>query len=373
MYTKINLSMPESQKNKISSAIKNSSPIKFTLKKEDTESGGPDAVHLTASQIKKLENGFAKNKPVLITMSASQVTHNRKIEGGGIFSALAKFAIPLIKSLLPAAKTAAKIALPALATGAIGAVGNKLARKAIGNGIGNGVGNGIGNGVGTPCVGKGFWLKSGRGIVSPTVGKGFWLKSGRGVVGRHNGKYTRVNREDDGTVTISNYPEGRKLKISEDDMLVHDPSGSLKFVDGKGFLDFLKHIPVFGPLLNAAVSAIMPGVSGKGFWLKSGRGFVSPTVANGYFKNGRSIVGQSVGGKCCSCRRKDNGSYNFAQCPKGKTLGISDNDVLVHDPDDKMKFVSGKGFLDFLGKIPFLGPIIKTVLPAIIPQTKILF
>ena len=76
---KVNIS--EVQKEKLQHAIKaGSSAVSIHLGHEDLK--GNDILAITRSQAKKLVKAHENGTGITITMSSSQLKHNKKIEGG---------------------------------------------------------------------------------------------------------------------------------------------------------------------------------------------------------------------------------------------------------------------------------------------------
>ena len=122
-YNVIELSLSDSQKQKIVNAVQNLT--KTTIQISSNQIGGKDRLPLTKTQINKLEKGKAAN----ITLSITQIKKIRSDikKGGSIFSSI----LPAITKVIPAIT---KVATP-LATGVLQALGSFGMDKILGSGM----------------------------------------------------------------------------------------------------------------------------------------------------------------------------------------------------------------------------------------------
>lgn len=148
-YIKVHLSLSNNQKRKLNRALIEEDPVTLEVKKSQVN--GPDVIWLTATQLHRL-NGLASDKRMHVKMSKTQVskqspeakelvfsmtkrnaeevqkamesilTNRDRIQTGGFLGAIAKFALPLIKTVLP--KVLGTLGLAA-ATGAISGATHK--------------------------------------------------------------------------------------------------------------------------------------------------------------------------------------------------------------------------------------------------------
>ena len=127
-YTQYGVKLSDGQKSKLLKAIQNKSPL--TLRLKHSHLSGPDELMLTQRQIAKIKKSLANGTGSDLKISKTQITRSVK-RGGNLFTSL----ISLGSKLLPlAVKGVSKVA-PALATGALSAVGDKLMKKIMGEGI----------------------------------------------------------------------------------------------------------------------------------------------------------------------------------------------------------------------------------------------
>lgn len=123
-YIEYRVKLTDGQKSKLRSAIKNNSELTLRLKHNHLR--GPDELMLTKTQINKIQKAVSNGTGADIKISKSQIRKSVKY-GGNLFGALMNIG----SKLLPYAAKAA----PALATGALSAVGEKLLKKIMGSGI----------------------------------------------------------------------------------------------------------------------------------------------------------------------------------------------------------------------------------------------
>ena len=127
-YTQYGVKLSDGQKSRLLKAIQNKSPLTLRLKHSHLQ--GPDELMLTQRQIEKIKKSLANKTGSDLKISKTQITHSVK-HGGNLFTSLARIG----SKLLPLAiKGVSKVA-PALATGALSAVGDKIMKKIMGEGI----------------------------------------------------------------------------------------------------------------------------------------------------------------------------------------------------------------------------------------------
>ena len=127
-YTQYGVKLSDGQKSRLLKAIQNKSPLTLRLKHSHLK--GSDELMLTQRQITKIKKSLANGTGSDLKISKTQITHSVK-HGGNLFTSLARIG----SKLLPLAiKGVSKVA-PALATGALSAVGDKIMKKIMGEGI----------------------------------------------------------------------------------------------------------------------------------------------------------------------------------------------------------------------------------------------
>ena len=88
-YTNVKVNISEGQKEKLRNAIKaGCSAVSIRLGHEDLK--GNDILAVTNPQAKKLAKAYENGKGITIRMSANQLKHNTKIEGGFLGGFLGK-------------------------------------------------------------------------------------------------------------------------------------------------------------------------------------------------------------------------------------------------------------------------------------------
>ena len=100
-YTEIKVNISENQHNKIKAAINNyvGTTIQFSI--EDLKAENPShTLALTHTQIAKLAEALNNNKGVRISLSKTQLEHNKTIKGGFIGSLLAGLASAVAPPLI---------------------------------------------------------------------------------------------------------------------------------------------------------------------------------------------------------------------------------------------------------------------------------
>ena len=119
-YTTFKVNISEGQKQKFQHAVKGGCPVSIRLGLEDLQ--GND-IEITNSQAKrkKMAKAYEKGTGITIRMSAKQLKHNTKIEGGflGMLAGLAARPLPMI----------AKTGLPALCVGALSGLASSGVQK----------------------------------------------------------------------------------------------------------------------------------------------------------------------------------------------------------------------------------------------------
>ena len=126
-YFEYGVSLSEGQKENLVKAIKTNSELTLRLKKNQLS--GKDELMLTKTQINKIKKSVANKTGVDIKISKTQIRKSVK-QGGSLFSSLAL----LGAKALPFVTKAASKALPALATGAVSALGSLGIDKMFGKG-----------------------------------------------------------------------------------------------------------------------------------------------------------------------------------------------------------------------------------------------
>ena len=100
-YTDIKVNISENQRNKIKSAIDKGvgTTIQFSI--EDLKYENPShTIAFTQTQIDKLADALKNNKGVRISLSKTQLEHNKTIEGGFIGSLIAGAASAVLPNLI---------------------------------------------------------------------------------------------------------------------------------------------------------------------------------------------------------------------------------------------------------------------------------
>ena len=120
-YIEYGVNLSDSQKMNLASAINNKTPL--TLR-------GNDELMLTKTQIGKIRKSLANGTGTDIKISKTQIRKVAK-HGGNLFSSLAS----LGARVLPYAVKGLSKAVPALATGAVSALGSLGIDKIFGKGI----------------------------------------------------------------------------------------------------------------------------------------------------------------------------------------------------------------------------------------------
>ena len=127
-YLEYGVSLSEGQKENLVKAIKTNSEL--TLRLKNNQLSGRDELMLTKTQLNKIKKAISKKTGVDIKISKTQIRKSVR-KGGSLFSSLAL----LGANALPYAAKAASKALPALATGAVSALGLLGIDKIFGKGM----------------------------------------------------------------------------------------------------------------------------------------------------------------------------------------------------------------------------------------------
>ena len=127
-YTEYGVNLTDNQKMNLASAINNKTPL--TLRMKHSNLKGNDELMLTKTQIGKIRKSLANGTRTDIKISKTQIRKVAK-HGGNLFSSLAS----LEARVLPYAVKGLSKAVPALATGAVSALGSLGIDKIFGKGI----------------------------------------------------------------------------------------------------------------------------------------------------------------------------------------------------------------------------------------------
>ena len=130
-YFEYGVSLSDGQKTNLARAIKTGSELTLRLKNNQLSWG--DELMLTKTQVNKIKKAISKKSGVDIKISKTQIRKSVK-QGGSLFSSLAL----LGAKALPFVTKAASKALPALATGAVSALGSLGIDKMFGKGMSGG-------------------------------------------------------------------------------------------------------------------------------------------------------------------------------------------------------------------------------------------
>ena len=127
-YIEYGVKLSDGQKSKLLNAIQKRSAI--TLRLKHSHLRGPDELMLTQRQLTKIKKSLANKTGSDLKISQTQIRSLVK-HGGNLFTSLARIGAKLLPL---AVKGVSKVA-PALATGALSSVGDKLMKKIMGEGI----------------------------------------------------------------------------------------------------------------------------------------------------------------------------------------------------------------------------------------------
>ena len=116
-YLEYHVNLSDGQKTNLAKAIKNGSEL--TLRLKNNQLRGNDELMLTKTQVNKIQKAVANKTGADIKISKTQIRKSVK-QGGSLFGSLAV----LGAKALPYVTRAASKALPALATGAVSALGS---------------------------------------------------------------------------------------------------------------------------------------------------------------------------------------------------------------------------------------------------------
>ena len=130
-YFEYGVNLSEGQKTNLAKAIKTNSELTLRLKKNQLS--GRDELMLTKTQVNKIKKAAQNKTGVDIKISKTQIRKSVK-HGGSLFSSLAM----LGAKALPFVTKAASKAFPALATGAVSALGSLGVDKIFGKGMSGG-------------------------------------------------------------------------------------------------------------------------------------------------------------------------------------------------------------------------------------------
>ena len=127
-YIEYGVKLSDGQKSKLLNAFQKRTPL--TLRLKHSHLRGPDELMLTQRQIEKIKKSLANGTGSDLKISQTQIRSLVK-RGGNLFTSLARIGAKLLPL---AVKGVSKVA-PALATGALSAVGDKIMKKIMGEGI----------------------------------------------------------------------------------------------------------------------------------------------------------------------------------------------------------------------------------------------
>ena len=127
-YFEYSVTLTDNQKNNLVKAINSKSPITLRIKNSNLK--GNDELMLTKTQLKRIKKSLENGTGADIKISKTQIRKIAK-HGGNLFSSLAS----LGAKLLPFAVKGLSKAVPALATGAVSALGSLGVNKLLGSGM----------------------------------------------------------------------------------------------------------------------------------------------------------------------------------------------------------------------------------------------
>ena len=130
-YLEYGVKLTDGQKTNLARAIKTGSELSLRLKNDQLS--GRDELMLTKTQVNKIKKAAQNKTGVVIKISKSHIRKSVK-QGGSLFSSLAM----LGAKALPYVTSAAAKAFPALATGAVSALGSLGIDKMFGKGMNGG-------------------------------------------------------------------------------------------------------------------------------------------------------------------------------------------------------------------------------------------
>ena len=126
-YLEYGVNLSDGQKKSLAKAIKTGSEL--TLRLKNNQLSGSDELMLTKTQVNKIKKAVANRSGVDLKISKTQIRKSVR-EGGSLFSSLAM----LGAKALPFVTKAASKAFPAIATGAVSALGSLGIDKIFGKG-----------------------------------------------------------------------------------------------------------------------------------------------------------------------------------------------------------------------------------------------
>ena len=127
-YFEYGVNLTDNQKRSLATAINNRAPL--TLRLKHSNLSGNDELMLTKTQLKRIQKSLANGTGADIKISKTQIRKVAK-QGGSLFTTLAS----LGARVLPYAVKGLSKAVPALATGAVSALGSMGIDKIFGKGI----------------------------------------------------------------------------------------------------------------------------------------------------------------------------------------------------------------------------------------------
>ena len=127
-YFEYGVTLTDNQKRSLASAMNDRPPL--TLRIKNSNLPGNDELMLTKTQINKIQKSLASGTGVDLRISKTQIRKVAK-QGGNLFTSLAS----LGARVLPYAVKGLSKAVPALATGAVSALGSLGIDKIFGKGI----------------------------------------------------------------------------------------------------------------------------------------------------------------------------------------------------------------------------------------------
>ena len=127
-YFEYSVTLTDNQKNSLVKAINSKSPLTLRIKNSNLK--GNDELMLTTTQLKRIKKSLENGTGVDIKISRTQISKIAK-HGGNLFSSLAS----LGAKVLPFAVKGLSKAVPALATGAVSALGSLGVNKLFGSGM----------------------------------------------------------------------------------------------------------------------------------------------------------------------------------------------------------------------------------------------
>ena len=126
-YFEYGVTLTDNQKRSLASAMKNKTPLTLRIKNSNLK--GNDELMLTKTQLGRIQKSLANGTGVDIKISKTQIRKVAK-QGGNLFTSLAS----LGARVLPFAVKGLSKAVPALATGAVSALGSLGIDKIFGKG-----------------------------------------------------------------------------------------------------------------------------------------------------------------------------------------------------------------------------------------------